>query len=113
MRTATAEAAVDRGGPISAPHRRLTLANSVLGAVLVAVDGTVLTIAQPTLRRDLDASLTEVQWTSTGYLIAVAGLLVFAGRLGDRFGHQRVFAWGCWDSARPPSASASRPLWAG
>ncbi|UUU29531.1 MFS transporter [Streptomyces sp. CA-210063] len=94
MRTATAEAAVDRGGPISAPHRRLTLANSVLGAVLVAVDGTVLTIAQPTLRRDLDASLTEVQWTSTGYLIAVAGLLVFAGRLGDRFGHQRVFAWG-------------------
>jgi EmrB/QacA subfamily drug resistance transporter len=60
----------------------------------VALDGTVLTIAQPTLRRDLDAGLTEVQWTSTGYLIAVAGLLVFAGRLGDRFGHRRVFAWG-------------------
>ncbi|MER6161393.1 MFS transporter [Streptomyces sp. NPDC001868] len=79
---------------MSAPQRRLTLANSVLGAVIVALDGTVLTIAQPSLRRDLDASLTEVQWTSTGYLIAVAGLLVFAGRLGDRFGHQRVFAWG-------------------
>ncbi|MFE7840841.1 MFS transporter [Streptomyces sp. NPDC057474] len=98
MTASTTEAGADRGAPISAPisapHRRLTLANSVLGAVIVALDGTVLTIAQPTLRRDLDASLTEVQWTSTGYLIAVAGLLVFAGRLGDRFGYQRVFAWG-------------------
>ncbi|GAA1535005.1 MFS transporter [Streptomyces albidochromogenes] len=95
MRTAsTAEAGVDRGRPMPARHRRLTLANSVLGAVIVALDGTVLMIAQPTLRRDLDASLTEVQWTSTGYLVAVAGLLVFAGRIGDRFGHRRVFAWG-------------------
>ncbi|WP_371574991.1 MFS transporter [Streptomyces sp. NBC_01314] len=94
MTAATTEAGAERGAPTSAPHRRLTLMNSVLGAVIVALDGTVLMIAQPTLRRDLDASLTEVQWTSTGYLIAVAGLLVFAGRLGDRFGHRRVFAWG-------------------
>ncbi|MBD9722129.1 MFS transporter [Streptomyces caniscabiei] len=94
MTAPTTEAGVDRHEPASASHRRVTLACSVLGAVLVALDGTVLTIAQPTLRRDLDASLTEVQWTSTGYLIAVAGLLVFAGRLGDRFGHRRVFAWG-------------------
>ncbi|MEU2741577.1 MFS transporter [Streptomyces sp. NPDC007095] len=75
-------------------RRRLTLANSVVGAVIVALDGTVLTVAQPTLRRDLDASFAQVQWTSTGYLIAVAGLLVFAGRLGDRYGHQQVFAVG-------------------
>ncbi|SFM56595.1 drug resistance transporter, EmrB/QacA subfamily [Streptomyces sp. cf124] len=94
MTAPTTEAGVDRHEPASASHRRVTLACSVLGAVLVALDGTVLTIAQPSLRRDLDASLTEVQWTSTGYLIAVAGLLVFAGRLGDRFGHRRVFAWG-------------------
>ncbi|MDX3645464.1 MFS transporter, partial [Streptomyces sp. MB09-02B] len=96
MTAPTTEAGVHRHGPVSVSpyHRRLTLASSVLGAVLVALDGTVLTIAQPTLQRDLDASLTQVQWTSTGYLIAVAGLLVFAGRLGDRFGHRRVFAWG-------------------
>ncbi|MGC4977886.1 MFS transporter [Streptomyces sp. DT199] len=94
MTASTTKADVDRDGPKPAPHPRLTLANSVLGAVIVALDGTVLTIAQPTLRRDLDASLTEVQWTSTGYLIAVAALLVFAGRIGDRFGYQRVFAWG-------------------
>ncbi|MFF0140522.1 MFS transporter [Streptomyces sp. NPDC005227] len=77
-----------------AAHRRVTLASSVAGAVIVALDGTVLTVAQPTLQRDLDASFARVQWTSTGYLITVAGLLVFAGRLGDRHGHQRVFALG-------------------
>jgi MFS family permease len=42
---------------------------------------------QPTTQRHLHASFTQVQWTSTGYLIAVASLLVFAGRLGDRYGH--------------------------
>ncbi|MDN0198500.1 MFS transporter [Streptomyces sp. S.PNR 29] len=73
---------------------RLTLASSVAGAAVVALDGTVLTVAQPTLQRDLDASFGQVQWTSTGYLIAVASLLVFAGRLGDRYGHQRVFGIG-------------------
>ncbi|MFI6931441.1 MFS transporter [Streptomyces sp. NPDC050287] len=75
-------------------HRRLTLASSVVGAVIVAMDGTVLTVAQPTLQRDLGASFAQVQWTSTGYLIAMASLLVFAGRLGDRYGHRRLFAVG-------------------
>ncbi|WP_328437468.1 MFS transporter [Streptomyces sp. NBC_00444] len=75
-------------------NRRLTLAASVSGAVIVALDGTVLTVAQPTLQRDLGASFAEVQWTGTGYLIAVASLLVFAGRLGDRYGHHRLFALG-------------------
>ncbi|MEV8092783.1 MFS transporter [Kitasatospora sp. NPDC085879] len=72
----------------------LTLVASTTGAVLVALDGTVLTVAQPTLRRELHASFAQVQWTSTGYLIAVAGLLVLAGRLGDRLGHRRTFALG-------------------
>ncbi|KUJ67169.1 MFS transporter [Streptomyces albus subsp. albus] len=62
--------------------------------MIVALDGTVLTVAQPELRHDLHASMAQVQWTSTGYLIAVASLLVFAGRLGDRYGHPRVFAAG-------------------
>ncbi|MFE7859234.1 MFS transporter [Streptomyces sp. NPDC057403] len=75
-------------------QRALALTGSVVGAVVVALDGTVLSVVQPTLRQDLDASLAQVQWTSTGYLIAVAGLLVFSGRLGDRYGHQRLFAFG-------------------
>ncbi|MEV5908455.1 MFS transporter [Streptomyces chartreusis] len=83
---------------------RLTLASSVVGAVIVALDGTVLTVAQPSLQRDLGASFAQVQWTSTGYLIAVASLLVLAGRLGDLphspkrggtpIGHHRLFGIG-------------------
>lgn len=75
-------------------RHRLTLACSVVGAMVVALDGTALTVVQPALQRDLDASFAQVQWTSTGYLIAVASLLVFAGRLGDRYGHGRLFAVG-------------------
>lgn len=75
-------------------NRSWTLASSVAGAVVVALDGTVLTVAQPSLQRELDASFAEVQWTSTAYLVAVASLLVFAGRLGDRYGQRRVFGLG-------------------
>ncbi|MFD4539210.1 MFS transporter [Streptomyces bauhiniae] len=75
-------------------HRWLTLVSSVAGAVLVALDGTVLTVVQPSLQRSLGASFAEVQWTSTAYLVAVASLLVFAGRLGDRYGQRRMFALG-------------------
>ncbi|MEV6026384.1 MFS transporter [Streptomyces sp. NPDC052036] len=62
--------------------------------MLVALDGTVLLVAQPSLQRDLGASMTQVQWTSTGYLLAVASLLVIAGRLGDRYGHPRLLLIG-------------------
>ncbi|MFD5518205.1 MFS transporter [Streptomyces sp. NPDC127066] len=86
--------AATRPAPPGAAHRRITLASSVVGAVIVALDGTVLTVAQPALQGDLHASFAQVQWTSTAYLIAVAGLLVFAGRLGDRYGHRRIFALG-------------------
>ncbi|SEE77271.1 Major Facilitator Superfamily protein [Streptomyces sp. 3213] len=75
-------------------HRRLVLASSVVGAAIVALDGSVLTVVQPTLQRELGASLAQVQWTSTAYLVAVASLSVSAGRIGDRYGHQRMFALG-------------------
>ncbi|MEV4334637.1 MFS transporter [Streptomyces sp. NPDC049597] len=74
--------------------QRIALTSSITGAVVVAVDGSVLTVVQPVMQRELHASFTQIQWTSTGYLIAVASLLVFAGRLGDRFGHRRIFAVG-------------------
>ncbi|MGP3953428.1 MFS transporter [Streptomyces sp. 7N604] len=78
----------------TAAHRRTALACSITGAAVVALDGTVLTVVQPTMQRELHASFAEVQWTSTGYLIAVASLLVFTGRLGDRYGHRQIFAAG-------------------
>ncbi|MFI8519872.1 MFS transporter [Streptomyces sp. NPDC085481] len=90
-------------------HRALALACSVVGAAVVALDGTVLTIAQPLLQRDLGAEVGQVQWTSTGYLVAVASLLVFSGRLGDRFGHRRVFALGALGFAVASAGIALAP----
>ncbi|MGW5424397.1 MFS transporter [Streptomyces sp. NPDC003943] len=90
-------------------HRRAALACSVVGAAVVALDGTVLTIAQPVLQHDLGADTAQVQWTSTGYLVAVAALLVFAGRLGDRYGHRRLFALGCLGFALTSAAIALAP----
>ncbi|MEU9293916.1 MFS transporter [Streptomyces sp. NPDC048266] len=90
-------------------RRGPVLACSVVGAAVVALDGTVLTVAQPALQRDLHAGLDQVQWTSTGYLIAVASLLVLAGRLGDRYGHHRVFALGALGFAATSTGIALAP----
>ncbi|MFJ6945742.1 MFS transporter [Streptomyces wuyuanensis] len=84
--------------------QRLTLTSSITGAVVVAVDGSVLTVVQPVMQRELHASFAQIQWTSTAYLIAVASLLVFAGRLGDRFGHRRVFTVGALGFAAASAA---------
>ncbi|MFF0275431.1 MFS transporter [Streptomyces sp. NPDC004330] len=91
------------------PRRGPVLACSVVGAAVVALDGTVLTIAQPALQRDLHADIGQVQWTSTGYLVAVASLLVLAGRLGDRYGHRRVFALGALGFAAASTGIALAP----
>ncbi|MFF5970227.1 MFS transporter [Streptomyces sp. NPDC012769] len=93
----------------TALHRPFALTCSVVGAAVVALDGTVLTIAQPALQRDLGADTGQVQWTSTGYLVAVASLLVFAGRLGDRYGHRRLFAVGCLGFAATSAGIAAAP----
>lgn len=78
----------------AAGRPRVALLVSVAGAMIVALDGTVLLVAQPDLRRDLGADVAQVQWTSTAYLLAVAASLVVAGRLGDRYGHKRLLFTG-------------------
>lgn len=90
-------------------RRRLALLVSVVGAMIVALDGTVLLVAQPSLQRDLGASMTQVQWTSTAYLLAVAALLVIAGRLGDRYGHPRMLFVGVLGFAAASAGIALAP----
>ncbi|MCX5206604.1 MFS transporter [Streptomyces sp. NBC_00237] len=77
--------------------------------MLVALDGTVLLVAQPALRQDLHAAPAQVQWTSTAYLLAVAALLVVAGRLGDRYGHTRLLLTGLVGFALTSAAIALAP----
>ncbi|MFJ6983344.1 MULTISPECIES: MFS transporter [unclassified Streptomyces] len=90
-------------------NRALVLTGSVAGAVVVALDGTVLMVAQPALRRDLDTSLAGAQWTGTAYLVAVAALLVVAGRFGDRHGHLRLYGVGMLGFGAVSAAIAAAP----
>ncbi|MGW7411067.1 MFS transporter [Streptomyces sp. NPDC054863] len=77
--------------------------------MVVALDGTVLLVAQPALQRDFGASTAQVQWTSTAYLLAVAALLVVAGRLGDRYGHTRLALVGVLGFAAASAGIALAP----
>ena len=66
-----------------------------LGAITLAVlavglDGTVLSVAIPTLARKLRATESDLQWFSSGYLLVLAAAMLPAGLLGDRYGRRRV-----------------------
>ncbi|SEG57260.1 drug resistance transporter, EmrB/QacA subfamily [Nonomuraea solani] len=65
-----------------------------LGVIMVMLDGTVVGIANPSIQVDLKASLSDLQWVTSGYLLALAVFLITAGKLGDLFGHKRVFLIG-------------------
>jgi EmrB/QacA subfamily drug resistance transporter len=73
---------------------RWALAATVLGTAMAFLDSTVVTIALPRIGRDLDASLEGLQWIVTGYTLALAGLILLGGALGDRYGRRRVFLIG-------------------
>ncbi len=78
----------------ASPRGRRVLAATVLGSALASVDATIVGIALPAIGRDLDAGLTTLQWIVTGYTLTLAGLLLVAGALGDRYGRRRVFVIG-------------------
>ncbi|MEO3871877.1 MFS transporter [Nonomuraea sp. B12E4] len=65
-----------------------------LGVIMVMLDGTVVGIANPVIQVELKASLSDLQWVTSGYLLALAVFLITAGKLGDLFGHKRVFLIG-------------------
>lgn len=87
-------------------HPWLTLLTVALGVTMVALDGTIVAIANPAIQQDLGASLADVQWITNGYLLALAVSLITAGRLGDRFGHRRTFLLGVVGFAAASAAIA-------
>jgi EmrB/QacA subfamily drug resistance transporter len=72
------------------PHRWLALVVLALSLLVVTVDNTILNVALPTIREELDASSSQLQWIVDSYLLVFAGLLLAAGSLGDRFGRKRT-----------------------
>ncbi len=73
---------------------RGVLAAAVLGSGMAMLDGTIVNVALRKIGQDLDASLSQLQWISNGYLLALASLILLGGSLGDRFGRRRVFVIG-------------------
>lgn len=79
-----------------APYSRRWAALAVLvgSMLLLAIDGTVLYLAVPSLTADLAPSSTQILWIGDVYALALAGLLVTTGTLADRFGRKRVLLAG-------------------
>jgi EmrB/QacA subfamily drug resistance transporter len=73
---------------------RWALIATVGGSALASIDTTVVGIALPAIGRDLDTGLSSLQWVITAYTLTLAGLLLVAGALGDRYGRRRVFTVG-------------------
>jgi MFS family permease len=85
-------------GPPPAALRSVTgvavLAATILASGVAVYNAYVASVAVPAIMDELGASVTATQWTLTGYLLSVAGLLLLGGALGDRFGRRRVLVVG-------------------
>src|SRR3954462_8488743 len=63
----------------------------VLGTIMSILDTTIVNVAIETLGRDLGASLSSIQWVSTGYLLALAAVIPLTGWSMERFGGRRMW----------------------
>jgi EmrB/QacA subfamily drug resistance transporter len=71
-----------------------TLAGACAGLFVLMLDSTVVALALPEIRHDVEAGAEGLQWVMNGYLLTIAVLVVTAGRLGDMFGRKRTFLAG-------------------
>ncbi|WP_433045348.1 DHA2 family efflux MFS transporter permease subunit [Dactylosporangium sp. CS-033363] len=78
----------------SSPAGRWVLTATILGSGIAAIDATVVNIALPAIGRSFGTGLQVLQWVVTAYTLTLAGLLLLAGALGDRYGRRRVFTVG-------------------
>src|SRR3954466_43523 len=92
---------------------RSTLAIVSLALFMVVLDNLIVTVALPSIRRDLGASLQHLEWTVNAYTLAFAVTLIPGAAIGDRFGRKRTFLAGLTlltassaPAAPPPGAGA-------
>ena len=78
----------------SARSRWISLYVLCAGFLMIVVDGTIVNVALPSIQRDLGFSQSSLAWVVNAYLIAYAGIMLLAGRLGDLLGRKRIFLTG-------------------
>ena len=79
---------------VSPRRRQLILAICCLSLFIVGLDVTIVNIALPALREDLDSSVSGLQWVLDAYTLVLASLLILSGSTADRVGRRRTFQTG-------------------
>jgi EmrB/QacA subfamily drug resistance transporter len=79
---------------VSTGRGRWVITATVLGSGMAALDATVVGIALPSIGRDFHIGVNSMQWVVDGYTLALAGLLLLGGTLGDSYGRRRMFMIG-------------------
>jgi len=76
------------------PRKWWVLASVGAGTFMSALDGSIVNTILPVIRNAFTSDVASVEWVVTVYLLVVSGLLLGFGRLGDIYGHKRVYLWG-------------------
>jgi EmrB/QacA subfamily drug resistance transporter len=79
---------------IAASQRWLALYILCLGVLMIVLDTTIVNVALPSIREDLHFTETSLVWVVNAYLLTFGGFLLLGGRLGDLYGHRRIFLLG-------------------
>src|SRR6478752_3662504 len=82
----------DPSGPD--PKRWFAAAVVIVSVAIPVLDNTILNVAIPTILREFHTDLPSLQWVITGYSLTFATFLIIGGRLGDMYGHRRMFMVG-------------------
>ena len=84
------------GGMTVAENRNRWIALYVLclGTLMIVLDTTIVNVALPSIRNSLGFSQTSLAWVVNAYLLTFGGLLLLGGRLGDLYGHRRLYVVG-------------------
>src|SRR5262249_30568888 len=94
QRTTLGDGASDDGLELHTKLGRLALVSTVAASGMAALDATVVNVALPHIGSDFNASVSALQWVLTGYLLALASLILLGGALGDHYGRRKIFLIG-------------------
>src|SRR5213596_1858942 len=98
------------GGSMSTRSNTIwTFAITSVALFMVTLDNLVVTTALPVIRKDLHASLSQLEWTVNAYTLTFAVLLLTGAALGDRFGRRRMFVLGLGVFTLASAAAALAP----
>ena len=84
----------DSATTLEGRRRWLALYILCLGDIMIVLDSTIVNVALPSIRADLGFSQASLAWVVNSYILTFGGFLLLGGRLGDLYGHRRLFLIG-------------------